>query len=46
MASEGHVAYIKEKENMDRVLEVKPEGRRPPVRPKNIWDDNIKIDLI
>jgi hypothetical protein len=26
MASEGHVAYIKEKENMDRVLEVKPEG--------------------
>ena len=23
----------------------KPEGKRPPVRPRLRWEDNIKIDL-
>jgi hypothetical protein len=23
----------------------KPEGRRPPGRPKHTWDDNIKKDI-
>jgi hypothetical protein len=41
----GHVAYIKEKENMDGVFIANPEGRRPPARPKNRGDDNIKTDL-
>jgi hypothetical protein len=28
-----------------RVLVGKPEGKRPQVRPRRRWEDNIKIDL-
>jgi hypothetical protein len=28
-----------------RVLVGKPEGKRPLVRPRRRWDDNIKMDL-
>ena len=28
-----------------RVLVGKPEGKRPLVRPRRVWEDNIKIDL-
>jgi len=28
-----------------RVLVVKPEGKRPLVRPRRRWKDNIKMDL-
>ena len=28
-----------------RVLVRKPEGKRPLVRPRRRWEDNIKIDL-
>ena len=28
-----------------RVLVGKPEGRRPLVRPRRRWEDNIKMDL-
>jgi len=28
-----------------RVLVGKPEGKRPIVRPKRRWEDNIKMDL-
>ena len=28
-----------------RVLLEKPEGRRPPERPRHRWEDNIKMDL-
>ena len=28
-----------------RVLVEKPEGKRPLVRPRHRWKDNIKIDL-
>jgi hypothetical protein len=28
-----------------RILEGGPEGSRPVVRPKHIWEGNIKMDL-
>jgi hypothetical protein len=34
---EGRVVY--------RVLVGKPEGRRPLVRPRRRWEDNIRMDL-
>jgi hypothetical protein len=30
---------------MYRVLVGKPEGKRPLVRPRHRWEDNIKMDL-
>jgi hypothetical protein len=29
-----------------RVLMGKPEGRRPLGRPRRIWEDNIKMDIL
>ena len=29
----------------DRVLVGKPDGKRPLVRPRRRWEDNIKMDL-
>jgi hypothetical protein len=29
----------------DRVLVGRPEGRRPLVRPRRRWEDNIKMDI-
>jgi hypothetical protein len=34
-----------EKRNAYRILEGKPEGKRPLGRPKRRWMDNIKMDL-
>jgi hypothetical protein len=31
--------------NLFRVLVGKPEGKRPLERPRNRWEDNIKMDL-
>jgi hypothetical protein len=31
--------------NAYRILVGKPEGKRPLVRPRRKWDDNIKMDL-
>jgi hypothetical protein len=42
----GHVTQIGEKRNAYRILMRKQEGRRPLLRPRCRWDDNIKIDLI
>jgi hypothetical protein len=42
----GHVALIGEKRNSYRILVGKLEEKRPLLRPKRSWDDNIKIDLI
>jgi hypothetical protein len=42
----GHVARIGEKRNMCRLLEGKPEGKRPLGRPKRRWIDNIKMNLL
>jgi hypothetical protein len=35
-----------EKRNVYRLLVGKPEGRRPPGRPRRRWIDNIKMDLL
>jgi hypothetical protein len=41
-----HVARMGLKRNMYRVLVGKPEGKRPPGRPRRRWIDNIKMDLL
>jgi hypothetical protein len=42
----GHVARIGEKRNVYRLLEGKPEGKRPLGRPRHRWIDNNKMDLL
>jgi hypothetical protein len=34
-----------EERDVCRVLEVKPEERRPLGRPRRRWEDNIRMDL-
>ena len=41
----GHVARMGERRGVHRVLAGKPEGKRPLVRPRRRWEDNIKMDL-
>ena len=41
----GNVARMGERRGAYRVLVGKPEGKRPPVRPRHRWEDNIKVDL-
>ena len=41
----GHVARMGERRGVYRVLVGKPEGKRPPGRPRRRWEDNIKMDL-
>ena len=41
----GHVARMGEERGVYRVLVGKPEGRRPLVRPRRRWVDNIRMDL-
>jgi len=41
----GHMARMVERRGLYSVLVGKPEGRRPPGRPRRRWEDNIKIDL-
>jgi hypothetical protein len=41
----GHVTRIGEKRNVYRLLVGKPEGKRPLVRPRCRWVDNIRMDL-
>jgi hypothetical protein len=41
----GHVARMGEKRNAYRILVGKPEGKRPLVRPRRRWVENIKMDL-
>jgi hypothetical protein len=42
----GHVARMGKNRNAYRLLVGKPEGRRPPGRPKRRWLDNIRMDLV
>jgi hypothetical protein len=42
----GHVARMGEKRNVYRLLVGKPEGKRPLGRPRCMWIDNIKMDLL
>ena len=41
----GHVVRIGEERRVYRVLVGKPDGRRPPGRPRRRWVDNIRMDL-
>ena len=41
----GHVARMRERRGVYRVLVGKPEGKRPFGRPRYRWEDNIKRDL-
>ena len=41
----GDVARMGEKRGVCRVLVGKPEGKRPLVRPRSRWEDNIKMNL-
>jgi len=34
-----------ERRGIYRILVGKPEGKRPPGRPRHRWEDNIKMDL-
>jgi hypothetical protein len=41
----GHVARMREKRNLYRILVRKPEGRRPLGRPSHRWVDIIRMHL-
>jgi hypothetical protein len=41
----GHVARMGKTRNACRILVGKPEGKRPLVRPRRRWKDNIRMDL-
>jgi hypothetical protein len=40
----GHVARMRKRRVMYRLLVGKPEGKRPLGRPRRRWKDNIKMD--
>jgi hypothetical protein len=40
-----HVARIGEGRGVYRVLVGRPEGKRPPGRPRRRWEENTKLDL-
>ena len=39
------MARMREGRGVHRVLMGKPEGKRPLLRPRRRWEDNIKMDL-
>ena len=41
----GHVARMEEGRNAFKILTGKPTGKRPLGKPKNRWEDNIRLDL-
>ena len=41
----GHVAFMGKRRGLYRFLMGKPEGNRPPGKPRHKWEDNIKMDL-
>jgi hypothetical protein len=41
----GHVARMAEGRKVYRDSVGKPEGKRPPERPRRRWEDGIKMDL-
>jgi len=42
----GHVAGIGERRGAYRVLVMEPEVKRILRRPRDRWEDNIKMDLL
>lgn len=41
----GHVLCMWDRKGLYRILEERPEGKRPLVRHRHRWEDNIRIDL-
>jgi len=41
----GHVVLVGERRVAYSVLVGKLKGKRPPIRPRHSWEDNIKMDL-
>jgi hypothetical protein len=41
----GHVACMRVRRGVYRVLVGKPEGSRPLATPRYRWEDNVKMDL-
>jgi hypothetical protein len=41
----GLVAHMGEGRGVHRILVGKPEGKRPPGRPRFTWEDIIKMDF-
>jgi hypothetical protein len=41
----GYVVCVEEKRGAYRILVGRPEGRRPPGRPRHRWENNIEMDL-
>jgi hypothetical protein len=41
----GHIASMEAKNNAQRSLVGKSEGKKPLGRPRHRWEDNIKMDL-
>ena len=41
----GHVARMEEGRSAFKILTGKPTGKRPLVRLRHRWEDNIRIDL-
>jgi hypothetical protein len=34
-----------EMKSIYKIVVRKPEGKRPPIRPRCMWEDNIRMDL-
>ena len=45
MRCAGHVARMRERRGVYKILVGKPEGKRPLGRPRRRWEDNIKMDI-
>jgi hypothetical protein len=41
----GYVARMGERRHAYRILEGKPDVKRPFGRPRRRWEDNIKMDI-
>jgi hypothetical protein len=41
----GHVVWMGKERRVCRLLMGKPEGKRPMGRPRNKWENNIRVDL-
>ena len=42
---DGHIARMRKRREVCKVLVGKPEGERQLGRPRHRWEDNIKMDL-
>jgi len=45
MRLSGHVAHMRAKTGSYRVTVGRPEGKRPLLRSRRRWEDDIKMDL-